>query len=215
MINLKETVYKSGVMPVLFAQKGCEERVISAIEKSEVPVVEILQRGDEAKEVLKNACKLKKTALVGAGTICTLEQCKEAVDLGADFIVSPGYSSEIVKWCVENDVMVIPGVSTTSEVMDASSYGLTLLKGYPFREMGGVDYFNCISGPFPGVSFVVTGFLDDRDLHLVSNPKIAGIGGVWMFQSEVDHTVISEEKIIERINKSALIGKHYRNGWGK
>ena len=146
MINLKETVYKSGVMPVLFAQKGCEERVISAIEKSEVPVVEILQRGDEAKEVLKNACKLKKTALVGAGTICTLEQCKEAVDLGADFIVSPGYSSEIVKWCVENDVMVIPGVSTTSEVMDASSYGLTLLKGYPFREMGGVDYFNCISG---------------------------------------------------------------------
>ena len=213
MNNLKEIVYKSGVMPVLFAQKGCEERVVSAIEKTEVPVVEILQRGDVAKDVLKNACKIKKTALVGAGTVCTLEQCKEAVDLGADFIVSPGYSREIVQWCVKNNVTIVPGVSTTSEVMEASGYGVTLLKGYPFRELGGADYFNCISGPFPDVSFVVTGFLDDRDLHLVSNSKIAGIGGVWMFQSEDDHTVIPEEEIIERINTSAKIGQHYRRGW--
>ena len=212
MKALKDIVYENGVMPVLFAEEGCTEKVINAIEQTDVPVVEILQRGDIAKTVLKEACKIKKNAYVGAGTVCSLEQCKEMAELGADFIVSPGYNQEMVEWCVKNNITVIPGVSNTSEVMAAVNTGVTMLKAFPFNELGGAKYFSAIAGPFADVNFVVTGCLDDRDLSLVSNPRIAAVGGVWMFQAEDDHRVVSEETIVHRLNKSIELGRHYRKG---
>ena len=213
MKDLNTLVLDSGVMPILFAESGCAQKIVTSLEKTSMPVVEILQRGNEAKDVLKEACKIKKSAYIGAGTVCNLEQCKEMVDLGADFIVTPGYNQEMVEWCVKNNVTIIPGVADTSEVMAAVNTGVTLLKAFPFREMGGVEYFSSISGPFADVKFVITGCLDDRDLHLLSNPRIAAIGGVWMFQGETDHTIFNEEKIVHRLNTSIQIGKHYINGW--
>ncbi len=201
-------------MPILFADETESiEWVIPAIEQTEMPVVEILQRGDAAKEALKKAVRMKKNACIGAGTVCTLDHCKEMVDLGADFIVSPGYNPEVVDWCVKNDVLIVPGVANATDIMMARNAGLRLLKIFPFNEMGGEQYLNAISGPFPEVKFVITGLLDERDLHYVSNHKIAAIGGVWMFQSETDKTVISAERIIDRFETSMKIAKLYRNGW--
>ena len=214
MKDLATMAYDAGVMPILFANEtSCISRVISAIEQTGIPAVEILQRGEGAKEALIEAIRIKKHAYVGAGTVCTLDHGKEMVDLGADFLVSPGYNPELVDWCVKNNVTIIPGVTSASDIMMACNAGLRLLKVFPFNEMGGERYLNAISGPFPDVKFVITGFLDERDLHFVSNHKIAAIGGVWPFQSETDKTVISEDKIIQRINKTVEIAKLYRNGW--
>ena len=215
MKELDVLAYESGVMPILFAEDTESiERVVNAIEQTKMPAVEILQRGDSAEEALKKAVKLKKNAYIGAGTVCTLEHAKRVADLGADFIVSPGYNAEMVEWCVRNNLPVIPGVSNTSEVMMAVNAGLKLVKMYPFYQLGGEEFLNAIAGPFPDIKFVITGYVSDRELTYTANKKIAAVGGVWMFQSETDHTVISEEKIIERLTKSIEIANHYRNGWG-
>ena len=211
MKTLNEIIYRAGITPILFPKQGCIPRVISAIEQTEIPVVEILQRGDLAKSALKEACTLKKKAYIGAGTICNLESCKEVVDLGADFIVSPGYNQEMVEWCVSHNVPIIPGVSSTSEIMAAVNTGLTWLKAFPFNEMGGLPFFSAIASPFADVKFVTTGNLDHRNLNLLSSQRIAAIGGVWMFQTETDHTVASEEEIIKRINTSIELGRFYRD----
>ena len=112
MKDLATMAYDAGVMPILFANEtSCISRVISAIEQTEIPAVEILQRGDGAKEALIEAIRIKKHTYVGAGTVCTLDHGKEMVDLGADFLVSPGYNPELVDWCVKNNVTIIPGAS--------------------------------------------------------------------------------------------------------
>lgn len=179
MKDLNNLAYNSGVMPILFVDDEiCIDRVISAIEQTEMPVVEILQRGDFAKDALIKAAKIKKNALIGAGTVCSLEHCKEMVDLGADFIVSPGYNPEMVDWCAKNNVTVIPGVSSTSEIMMAVNHGYTLLKAFPFHDLGGTKFFEAISGPFADVRFVATGFMSDKNLSLLSSPKIASITSV-------------------------------------
>lgn len=214
MKDFNSTIYNAGIMPILFVdEKGCAERVINAIERTEIPVVEILQRGELALEAFKEAVKIKKNAYVGAGTVCTLEHCKQMVDLGADFIVSPGYNPQIVDWCVKNNVPVIPGVSTATEVMQAVNAGVKIAKIFPFFELGGEQFVSAISGPFKDIKFVITGMTDDRHLPYLYNKKIAAVGGVWMFQSEEVHDIIGEDDIVSRINRSVELGKHYRNRW--
>ena len=86
----------------------------------------------------------------------------------------------------------------------------------PFYELGGEKGLNGISGPFPNIKFIITGCVDDRGLTYLSNTKIAGIGGVWPFQTETVHHVISEQEIVNRINRTIEIGNHYRtdrNAW--
>lgn len=213
-MNLESKAYDAGIMPILFAEEeGCVKRVIHAIEQTALPAVEILQRGSAAPNALKEAAKIKTTALVGAGTVCTLEHCKRVVDMGADFIVSPACDIEMVDWCMANDVPIVPGVSTVTELMEMSNRGVKLVKYFPFFELGGEAFLNAFSGPFPDMKFVITGSVDDRALTYLHNPKIAAIGGVWMFQSEEDHTVISEQDIIARANYSLELAKHFRHGW--
>lgn len=217
MKDLNTLVFDAGVLPILFAASDdCAERVISAIEKTEIPVVEILQRSETALKVFKDAVKLRKNSYIGAGTVRTLDHCKQMVDLGADFIVSPGYNPEVVNWCVKNNVPIVPGISNTTELMMAADAGVTLAKFFPFYELGGEKFLNGISGPFPNMKFIITGCIDDRELPYLTNHKIAAIGGVWPFQSESNHAVISEEEIIHRLNRTMELGRHYRSerkGW--
>lgn len=214
MKDLSSIVFDAGIMPILFAEdENCAERVVRAIERTEIPAVEILQRGETAEKVLKDAVKMKKNSYIGAGTVCTLEHCKRMVDLGADFIVSPGYNAEVVDWCVKNNVLVVPGTSTPTELMLAANAGVKLCKVFPFYQLGGEEYLNAFSGPFPDLKFIITGYVNDLELHYLSNHKIAAVGGVWPFQGEVDHTVISEDKIVERLNFSIQMGRHFRYGW--
>lgn len=211
MKDLNTLVIETGMMPILFAETAdCVDQVLGAIQQTEIPAVEILQRGEIAKQVLKDAALRKKNAYIGAGTVCTLDKCKEMVDLGADFIVSPGYNAEVVDWCVKHNIPVVPGVSNPSEVMMAANAGVRIAKFFPFYELGGEPFLNGISGPFPEMKFIITGATDDRQLHYLSNPKIAAIGGVWMFQSETNHTVLPEAEIVSRINRSISIAKHYK-----
>lgn len=210
--DLHTIAVESGIMPILFAEDpSATARVIRAVEQTAVPAVEILQRGETALQALKDAAKLKKHAYVGAGTVCTLEHGKQVVDAGADFIVSPGYEPKLVEWCVSNNIPIIPGVSTVSELMMAANAGLTLVKFFPFYALGGEAFLNAFSGPFPQMKFVITGNCDDREFRYLGNGKIAAVGGVWMFQSEEDHTVVPEDVIVDRINRSLSLADHYRN----
>jgi len=204
-------IKRTGVVPILFAHDIADaEVVIRAVEQTEDPVIEILQRGDLALEVLKEAVKFKKKACIGAGTICTLDQCKKMIDSGAEFIVSPGYNPEIVSHCMKNNIPVIPGVSTPTEVMMSCSEGVTLVKFFPFYELGAAAYLNAIAGPFPEIQFVITGGINDRELSFLANPKIAAVGGVWMFCTEQDHTLKPEKEIVSIMNNSLSIAKHYK-----
>ncbi len=216
MTSLEKMTYDAGFLPILLPDENdCARRVVSALEQTAIPAVEILQRGPLAKDVLKEALACRNNALIGAGTVCTLDQCMEMADLGADFIVSPGCDLSMVDWCLAHKLPIVPGVSSVSELMETSARGLTMVKLFPFTELGGEAFLNGISGPFPGMTFIITGGLDDRDLHYLSNPKVAAIGGLWPFQDYDDLSVVPEEEIVSRTNFSLTVAKHYRNGWPK
>ena len=116
-----------------------------------------------------------------AGTVLNLEQCKLAVEMGAKFIVSPGFSDEVVGWCVENGIPVAPGCVTPTEIMAAIELGLNVVKFFPANVYGGLNAMKNLSAPFGGIKFMPTGGVNTANIkEYVDAPFIHAVGGSWV-----------------------------------
>ena len=132
---------------------------------------------DAIREVAENCPDI----LVGAGTILNVEQAKLAVEMGAKFIVSPGFSEEVVAWCVENNIPVAPGCVTPTEIMGALKYGLTMVKFFPANVYGGLNAMKNLSAPFVGLKFLPTGGVNTANIkEYWDAPFIHAVGGSWV-----------------------------------
>ncbi|WEG08840.1 bifunctional 4-hydroxy-2-oxoglutarate aldolase/2-dehydro-3-deoxy-phosphogluconate aldolase [Microbacterium horticulturae] len=96
---------------------------------------------------------------VGAGTVVTTEQVRQAKDAGAAFTVSPGFDVDVVRASHEAGLPALPGVATPTEVQRALAEGLTWLKAFPASLLG-TGWFGAMRGPFPQATFVATGGMD-------------------------------------------------------
>ena len=146
-----------------------------------VDVMEITFRTAAAPECIKAVSENCPDVLVGAGTIVNLEQCKLAVEMGAKFIVSPGFDAEVVAWCVENDIPVCPGCVTPTEIMAAMKHGLKLVKFFPANVYGGLKALKSLAGPFVGLKFIPTGGVSTENIkEFMDTPFIHAVGGSWV-----------------------------------
>ena len=146
-----------------------------------VDTMEITFRTACAPECIKAVAENCPEVLVGAGTILNLEQCKLAVEMGAKFIVSPGFSDEVVGWCVANGIPVAPGCVTPTEIMAALKHGLKMVKFFPANVYGGLNAMKNLSAPFVGVKFLPTGGVNAANIkEYIDAPFIHAVGGSWV-----------------------------------
>ena len=171
-----------GLVPVVVLDR-VEDAVptAGALFAGGVNVIEITLRTDAGLDSIREVCKSCPEMCVGAGTVITLEQCKQAVAAGAKFIVSPGFDREVVRWCLDNNVSVTPGCVTPTEITEALSVGLEVLKFFPANVFGGLSAMRALSGPFGSrIKFIPTGGISEKNLHeYASAPFIHAIGGSW------------------------------------
>jgi 2-dehydro-3-deoxyphosphogluconate aldolase/(4S)-4-hydroxy-2-oxoglutarate aldolase len=146
-------------------------------------VVEVTMRTDAAIDSIRRIKSELPDMLVGAGTVLTLGKAKEAVGAGASFIVMPGFQEDIVDWCVKQEIPVMPGCATPTEIMAAMRHGVSVIKVFPTDAMGGVKAIRALAGPFGpyGVKFVPTGGVDSGNLaEYLREPSVAAVGGGWL-----------------------------------
>ena len=170
------------VVPVVVLDK-VEDAVptAKAMAAGGVDTMEITFRTACAPEAIKAVAENCPDVLVGAGTIVNLEQCKLAVEMGAKFIVSPGFSDEVVGWCVENGIPVAPGCVTPTEIMAALKHGLKMVKFFPANVYGGLNAMKNLSAPFVGLKFLPTGGVNSGNIkEYVDAPFIHAVGGSWV-----------------------------------
>jgi 2-dehydro-3-deoxyphosphogluconate aldolase/(4S)-4-hydroxy-2-oxoglutarate aldolase len=149
--------------------------------------MEITFRTAAAPESIKAVAEQCPDMFVGAGTIITLEQCKKAVQMGAKFIVAPGFNREVVAWCVENNVPVTPGCVTPTEIMAAMKHGLKVVKFFPANVYGGLKALKALAAPFPQVKFIPTGGVDRSNIdEFLAFDKIAAIGGSFFVKEALE-----------------------------
>ncbi len=181
-MTVLERLASSIVVPVVVLDK-VEDAIptAQALAAGGVDTMEITFRTACAPEAIKAVAENCPDVLVGAGTIINLQQCKLAVEMGAKFIVSPGYSEEVVSWCVENGIPVTPGCVTPTEIMAALSHGLTLVKFFPANVYGGLSAMKNLSAPFVGLKFLPTGGVNTGNIkEYVAAPFIHAVGGSWV-----------------------------------
>lgn len=119
--------------------------------------------------------------LVGAGTVLTAAQAARVIDLGAKFVVTPGFSLAVVRHCQARGVPVFPGVATATELMMALDAGIETVKFFPAERLGGVATLKALAQPFHMVRFIPTGGVSSANLaDYLAHPAVPAAGGSWM-----------------------------------
>ena len=181
-MKVLDRLHGCGVVPVVVLDDVKDAvATANALLAGGVDVMEITFRTAAAAESIKAVAENCPDMLVGAGTVITLEQCKQAVECGAKFIVSPGFDEEVVRWCVERSVPITPGCVTPSEIMAAMKLGLTVVKFFPAGVYGGLSAMKALSGPFCGIKFIPTGGMNSHNIgEFIAAPFIHAVGGSWV-----------------------------------
>ena len=156
-----------------------------ALSAGGLPCAEVAFRTNGAREALARLAGECEDVLVGAGTILTPAQAKDARDAGAKFVVAPGFNAAVVDYCLENDIPVFPGIATPTEIEAALGRGLNVLKFFPAQALGGISYLRAIAAPYGGTSFMPTGGISLQNVNAyLSFPPVVACGGSWMVPAD-------------------------------
>jgi 2-dehydro-3-deoxyphosphogluconate aldolase/(4S)-4-hydroxy-2-oxoglutarate aldolase len=150
--------------------------------------IEVTFRTAGAADSIARIRKSLPNAMVGAGTLLTADNVKQAVDAGAQFGVSPGLSESVSRAAQENKLPLFPGVVTPTEIMRALELGWKHLKFFPSETFGGVNALKALAGPFghTGVKFIPTGGITAATLpNYLAVPQVAAVGGSWMAERKL------------------------------
>jgi len=152
-----------------------------ALMEGGIKVLEVTLRTPAAIDVIKRIAEEVPDSLIGAGTVTNAQQLKAVVEAGAKFAISPGMTADLLKAGMDAEIPLIPGISSTSDLMKGKDAGYTHMKFFPAEASGGVKAIKSISGPFPDVTFCPTGGIGPNnynDYLALNNVKC--VGGSWL-----------------------------------
>ena len=181
-----ELIKKYKMIPVI-ALKDKEDAIplAKALTEGGLPCAEVTFRFPGAAEVIKAMKSEYPDMFVGAGTILSKEQADEAIEAGAEFIVSPGFNEEVVKYCLDKNVCIIPGCSTPSDIEKAYSLGLRCVKFFPAEASGGVKMLKALSAPYNMMSFMPTGGISEKNMDsYYALDYVIACGGSFMIDKD-------------------------------
>lgn len=182
MRKVTNQIRQAGIIPVIKIDNPNDALPLAkALCQGGLPVAEVTFRTAAAAEAIKIIFEGFPNMLLGAGTVTTKNQVDVALDCGASFIVSPGFNPKIVKYCIEKNIPVFPGVCTPSEMELAMELGLDTVKFFPAEASGGVVFLKAVNGPYPNLKFMPTGGINEKNIaDYLRLSSVVACGGSWM-----------------------------------
>ncbi len=187
MDKVVEEISKIGIVPVVALEEEKDaEPLAEALCKGGIPCAEVTFRTKAAKDAIHIISTQFPGMLVGAGTVLTTEQVEQAVAAGAKFIVSPGLNPKVVQYCIDKNILVIPGITNPSDIEIAMEFGLEVVKFFPAEAAGGLKMIKAMSEPYSKMKFMPTGGIHIGNLNdYLSFEKIVACGGSWMVKKDL------------------------------
>ncbi|GAB5446407.1 bifunctional 4-hydroxy-2-oxoglutarate aldolase/2-dehydro-3-deoxy-phosphogluconate aldolase [Gymnodinialimonas sp.] len=169
------------IIPVLVVNDPAHGAPLAAaLVKGGLPALEVTLRTPCALEVIAEMASVEG-GVVGAGTLLTPWDVEQAKEAGATFGVSPGATAHLIDACTANELPLLPGAATASEVMYLYEQGYDIMKFFPAEANGGVPVLKAIGAPIPQVSFCPTGGVTMANANdYLSLPNVVCAGGSWV-----------------------------------
>ncbi len=202
-------IRKTRIVPVVRAPSS--DLAIEAVEallEGGIDVIEMTMTVPNAVEAIHEVSKrFGSSALIGAGTVLDPETAKKCVAAGAQFIVSPGTDIETVAWCGSQNVTVVPGALTPTEVLTAWRAGADIVKVFPCDSMGGASYVKSLKAPLPDIPLLPTGGVTLENLRsfLNAGAHAVGVGGNLV---DIQHLTAGRRNVlVERAKQFLAIAR--------
>jgi 2-dehydro-3-deoxyphosphogluconate aldolase/(4S)-4-hydroxy-2-oxoglutarate aldolase len=175
------------VIPVVVIDRaGDAVPLARALLAGGVDTMEITLRTVDALDAIRLVAEQVPDMAVGAGTIVRPEQAREAVSAGAAFLVSPGTTPQLLAALLDQDIPILPGAATASEVIALMEHGITEMKFFPAAAAGGPKAVKALAGPLPEITFCPTGGIDRASsADYLALPNVACVGGSWLTPSDL------------------------------
>lgn len=184
MTPIENVMRFAPVIPVLVVDDAAHARPIAEVlVRGGLPVLEVTLRTGAALEVIKEMTKVDG-AIVGAGTVLNEEDLNRSLDVGAQFIVSPGLTEPLARAATARGTPFLPGVANAGDIMRGLDLGLSHFKFFPAQSSGGIPALRALSAPFANVRFCPTGGITlENAPKWLEEPSVLCVGGSWIVPS--------------------------------
>ena len=205
--NIEKALSKSKVIPVIIIDDDKKALPLAeTLFNSGITCAEITLRTGAAIESLKIFSQFNKFTL-GAGTITNIEQLHNAINAGAEFIVSPGFDETLAIESLKNNIQYVPGCITPTEIQKAKNNSIHLLKFFPSEPYGGINTLKTLSAPFSDISFIPTGGIKINNIRKYLNLNCVSACGMTeivdrklIINSDFDTIAKLSKRVIDKIS---------------
>ncbi len=177
---------KAGILPVVTVEDIAQAIALAgALARGGLTAIEVTLRSPVAMQALGALKREMPQLAIGAGTVRTAQQAREAVDRGVDFLVTPGTPPALASSLAALDLPVVPGSASPTEMMALMDLGFDVVKLFPATAVGGLQMIQSLANPFPDLGLCPTGGIhEDNALDFLRQPNVLCIGGSWMVARE-------------------------------
>ena len=182
--DVLDRIHAARLLPVVVVDETSDAVPLAkALVAGGLPVAEVTFRTDAAAEAIRRIVAEVPEALVGAGTVLTVDQVRAAKAAGATFLVTPGFNPAVVAAAADEGLPIVPGVNNPTGVEQAMAAGLSAVKFFPAEPTGGVPFLKALMGPYRAMRFVPTGGIGPKNLaDYLALPAVLACGGSWMVE---------------------------------
>ena len=170
------------ILPVITI--GSDEQILplaDALAAGGLRTLEITLRSSHGLTAIRRLREERPDLCIGAGTVLDRRMMDEVEAAGAQFIVTPGSTREILEAGVSCSVPLLPGTSSASDVMEGYALGYRRFKLFPAEICGGIAALKALGGPFADVRFCPTGGVNAVNAaHYLALANVMCVGGTWM-----------------------------------
>ena len=181
MRKIEDLMRMAPVIPVLVIDDLEQAKPLAeALVAGGLRVLEVTLRTDCALDAMRVMAEVEG-AIVGAGTVATVDDFKAVQDVGAQFVVSPGLTETVARAAIDADMPLLPGIATASDIMRGMEMGLGHFKFFPAVANGGLPALKALAAPFHKAKFCPTGGISvDTAPEWLAHPQILCVGGSWV-----------------------------------
>jgi 2-dehydro-3-deoxyphosphogluconate aldolase/(4S)-4-hydroxy-2-oxoglutarate aldolase len=187
-----------GVIPAVWVSSEADARFAAeSLAGGGIPILEMTVEGAESIQLIAQVVRAHPETIVGAGTVLDCDTAQRAIDAGARFLTAPGFDYSIVEFAAKEEIAVIPGALTPTEVVTAWRVGSDFVKVFPCSQVGGDRYIKALKKALPRIPLVASGGVTQ---HTATGFILAGAAALGVGMDLIPSDAIARRQV-ERIQE--------------